>query len=103
MAIGWALSATAAWPLVLGAVATLATLGSAVLVFERTAEDRAVAADSPRTARLIATLANRDFVYLVIALAAFGKAWWFLAAVAVGAPTFFVMVLWNHRRHGRVR
>jgi len=103
MAVGWALRAGTAWPLALGAAAALATLGSAALMFERTAEDRAVSADSPHAARLAARLANRDFIYLVLVLSAFGKASWFLAAAAVGAPTFLLVVLWNDRRHGRVR
>ncbi len=102
MAVGWALSARTAWPLALGAAAALATLGSAALTFERTAEDHAVGADSPRAARLAAALASRDFIYLVIVLSAFGKASWFLVAAAVGAPAFLLLVVWN-RRHGRVR
>ncbi|OLD29465.1 MAG: hypothetical protein AUI18_02960 [Candidatus Rokubacteria bacterium 13_1_40CM_2_70_45] len=102
MAVGWALSARTAWPLVLGAAAALATLGSAALTFERTAEDHALGADSPRAARLAAALASRDFIYLVIVLSAFGKASWFLVAAAVGAPAFLLLVVWN-RRHGRVR
>jgi len=103
LAVGWALSAGTAWPLVLGAVAVAATLGSAALMFAHTAEDRAVSADSPRAARLAATLANRDFIYLVLVLSAFGKASWFLVAAAVGAPAFLLVVVWNNRRHGRVR
>jgi phosphatidylglycerophosphate synthase len=103
MALGWALSAGTAWPLVLGAAAALGTLGAAALMFERTADDRAVSADSPRAARLAALLANRDFIYLVVVLSAFGKAWWFLTAAAVGAPAFLLLVLWSTRRHGRVR
>ncbi|OLB98727.1 MAG: hypothetical protein AUH30_07035 [Candidatus Rokubacteria bacterium 13_1_40CM_68_15] len=68
-----------------------------------TAEDRAVSANSPAAARLAAKLANRDFIYLVVVLSAFGKASWFLAVVAVGAPAFLLVVLWSERRHGRFR
>jgi phosphatidylglycerophosphate synthase len=103
MAVGWTLSAGTGWPLVLGAAAVLATLGSAALLFEPTAEDRAVSADSPRTTRVAAKLANRDFIYLVIVLSVFGKASWFLVAAAVGAPTFLLALLWDRQRHGRVR
>ena len=102
IAIGWALSAGTAWPLGLGAVAAAATLGSAALMFAHTAEDRAVGAESPGAARLTAALANRDFIYVVIVLAAFGKASWFLAATAVGGPAFLLVALWN-RYHGRLR
>jgi phosphatidylglycerophosphate synthase len=103
MAVGWTLSAGTGWPLVLGAAAVLATLASAALLFEPTAEDRAVSADSPRTTRVAAKLANRDFIYLVIVLSVFGKASWFLVAAAVGAPTFLLALLWDRQRHGRVR
>jgi len=102
IAIGWALSAGTAWPLGLGAVAAAATLGSAALMFAHTAEDRAVGAESPGAARLTAALANRDFIYVVIVLAAFGKVSWFLAATAVGGPAFLLVALWN-RYHGRLR
>jgi len=102
-AIGWTLSAGTLWPLALGAVAVIATLASAAVVFSRTAEDRAPDANSPAAARLAAALASRDFIYLVIVFAAFGKAWWFLVAVAVGTPVFFLVVLWNERRRDRVR
>jgi 1L-myo-inositol 1-phosphate cytidylyltransferase / CDP-L-myo-inositol myo-inositolphosphotransferase len=103
IAIGWALSAGTPWPLVLGAVAALATLVSAALMFEHTAEDRAVGPDSGPAARLAAALASRDFIYLIIVLSLFGKASWFLVAAAVGTPAFLLMVLWNERRHGRFR
>jgi len=103
IAIGWALHAGTAWPLALGAVAAAATLGSATLMFERTAQDRPQSADSPATARLTAALASRDFIYLLILCSAFGKANWFLVATAIGAPTFFLLALWNERRRGRVR
>jgi len=103
IAIGWALHAGTAWPLALGAVAAAATLGSATLMFERTAQDRPESADSPATARLTAALASRDFIYLLILCSAFGKASWFLVATAIGAPTFFLLALWNERHRGRVR
>jgi putative copper resistance protein D len=37
-------------------------------------------------ARMADALANRDFIYLIIALAAFGRSAWFLVLVAVGTP-----------------
>jgi 1L-myo-inositol 1-phosphate cytidylyltransferase / CDP-L-myo-inositol myo-inositolphosphotransferase len=103
IAIGWTLHAGTAWPLVLGAIAAVGTLGSAALMFERTAADRPESADSPATARLTAALASRDFIYLLILCSAFGKAFWFLIAAAVGTPAFFLVVLWNERHRGRVR
>ena len=102
IAIGWSLAVGAAWPLIPGAVAVAATLGSAAVMFERTAQDRAPTRDSV-AARLIDGLASRDFIYLLIVASAFGKAAWFLVAVAVGTPTFLVLALWLDGRRGRVR
>jgi phosphatidylglycerophosphate synthase len=102
IAIGWALRAGTPWPLALGVIAGVTTLGSAALMFERTAEDRPETADSPLSARLAGALASRDFIYLLMLCSAFGKASWFLVMTAVGTPIFFLVVLWNRRR-GRVR
>ena len=103
IAIGWAWSIGSAWPLGLGALAIVGTLGAAELMFDHTAHDRPVTADSPRTARLAAALASRDFIYALILCSAFGKAAWFVVVTAVGAPVFFVVVLWSERRRGLVR
>jgi len=103
IAIGWALSAGTPWPLALGAVAAVGTLGSAAMMFERTAADRPESADSPLMARLTAALASRDFIYALILCSAFGKAFWFLIAAAAGTPAFFLVVLWIEHRRGRVR
>ncbi|HEX3179050.1 MAG TPA: CDP-alcohol phosphatidyltransferase family protein [Methylomirabilota bacterium] len=100
---GWAMTAMAAWPLLLGAVASAGALGSAAVMFEHTATDRQLGAESAPVTRLAAMLASRDFIYAIILLSLFGKAAWFLGVAAVGTPGFFAMVLWNQRRHGRVR
>lgn len=39
-------------------------------------------------------LSRRDFIYLVVILAFFGKLHWFLILAAVGAPAFFLFILW---------
>ena len=49
-------------------------------------------------ARMADALANRDFIYIIIALAAFGKSAWFLVLVAVGTPVFVLLRLWADRR-----
>jgi hypothetical protein len=36
---------------------------------------------------------RRDFIYLVVILALFGKSNWFLVLAAVGAPIFFLLLL----------
>jgi phosphatidylglycerophosphate synthase len=91
IAVGWSAREETAWPLALGAVAVLGTLGSAALMFERTAADRALT--GAWTARLVSALSNRDFIYIVVLLAAFGQAHWFLVAAAVGTPLFVVLAL----------
>ena len=46
-----------------------------------------------RLAHVLDALARRDFIYLVMVLALFGKAYWFLAPTAVGTPAFFIALL----------
>ena len=41
-------------------------------------------------------LSRRDFIYLVVILAIFGKLHWFLILAAIGAPAFFLFTLWNN-------
>ena len=43
--------------------------------------------------RVLDDLSRRDFIYLVLALSLFGKASWFLALTAAGAPVFLTLVL----------
>jgi hypothetical protein len=57
--------------------------------------------DSAATARVVDTLANRDFIYLGLALSTVGRAWWFVALVATGTPIFVLAALWANR--GRPR
>ena len=101
IAVGWSLDIGAAWPLALGAVASIATVGSAMVFFGRIVEDRVEAGGV--AARAVDALGARDFIYLVIALAAFGKAKWFLVAAAVGAPMYLALAIVLFGRHGRVR
>lgn len=102
MALGWSMAAGASWPLALGAAAVLATLASAGFVYWRVMRPAvrpgplytSVARSNPGPlARLLDTLSRRDFIYLVLLLSLFGKAAWFLALAAAGAPAFFVMLL----------
>jgi phosphatidylglycerophosphate synthase len=98
MAIGWSRAVGQPWPLLLGALAVLATLASAYLVYTHTmAEPKegplftSVAASAPsRLSRVADALSRRDFIYLVLILSLFGKARWFLVLAAVGAPVYFL-------------
>jgi len=98
MAIGWSRASGQTWPLLLGALAVLATLASAFLVYSHTmAEPKegplftSVSASGPsRLSRVADALSRRDFIYLVLILSLFGKARWFLVLAAVGAPVYFL-------------
>jgi phosphatidylglycerophosphate synthase len=110
MALGWALSEGTAWPLGLGALAVLGTLGSASFVYWRMLRPEQVQGrytsvarePSGRLVALLDTLSRRDFIYLVLALSLFGKAAWFVTLAAIGAPVFFLMLLFvaAHERSG---
>lgn len=55
-------------------------------------------AGEKRLAAFEDTLAQRDFVYLLVALAAAGRLPWFLWASALGSPLFLAVLLWLRRR-----
>jgi 1L-myo-inositol 1-phosphate cytidylyltransferase / CDP-L-myo-inositol myo-inositolphosphotransferase len=102
MALGWSRSAAAAWPLLLGGAAVLGTLGSAGFVYWRLMRVKdgggslftsVSAAPERPLARLLDAASRRDFIYLVIILALFGRSNWFLLLAAVGAPIYFFLVL----------
>jgi 1L-myo-inositol 1-phosphate cytidylyltransferase / CDP-L-myo-inositol myo-inositolphosphotransferase len=102
MAIGWTLSVGALWPSLLGVAAALGNLGSAWLVYWRVMRPKkddgplftsVVAAPGQSLARMLDAASRRDFIYLVVILALFGKSNWFLVLAAVGAPIFFLLLL----------
>lgn len=91
---GWAMAEASLWPLLLGALAITGTGASAYLVAHR--DGGASAAGPP--GRLADAVANRDFIYLVLVLACFGRAHWFLIPVALGTPIFMMLVRWGAGR-----
>ena len=93
MAIGWSLAVHALWPLLLGAVLVASSLGAAAVLFRQTLEDEVPTADAPVVARITEQFSHRDFIYLVVALAAAGKAAWFVAVASVGTPIFLLLAL----------
>jgi phosphatidylglycerophosphate synthase len=112
MAIGWSLAEDALWPLVLGAFAVFGTAGSVASVYWLTLRKKTAAgpvytsvSDGPssRTTKVLDALSRRDFIYLVFALSLFGKANWFLAVTAIGAPVFFFLVLRTATRDAQRR
>jgi phosphatidylglycerophosphate synthase len=114
IAAGRYLATGETWPLVAGAAAIAGTFASAAFVYRTTMaapkagakpkdgpEFTSVSAAPPsRVSRIADALARRDFIYLVVLLSAFGRAHWFLALAAVGAPLFF-LVLVAVAIHGR--
>jgi phosphatidylglycerophosphate synthase len=102
MALGWSRAIGADWPLGLGAAAVLGALGSAGFVYWRVMRPKRgegplfVSVAKVHKSSLVSmldSLSRRDFIYLVLALSLFGKAAWFLALAAIGAPVFFAMLL----------
>jgi 1L-myo-inositol 1-phosphate cytidylyltransferase / CDP-L-myo-inositol myo-inositolphosphotransferase len=102
MAVAWALSSTATWPLLLGAAAIIGTLGSAAFVYWRQMRVKdgsgplftsVSTAPDERVVRLLDAASRRDFIYLVLVLSLFGKSSWFLLLASVGAPIFFFLLV----------
>jgi phosphatidylglycerophosphate synthase len=92
MAVGWSLASGSPWPLLLGAVTIVSALATASLASRRFISGGAGDAGSA-AGRLAEALSHRDFIYLIVVLAAFGKAPWFLVPAAVGTPSFLLLLL----------
>ena len=101
-AIAWSAACGQSWPLVLGALAVSGTVLGAGFVYMYAMRPRPAAGPLLTTvspshrSRLTAALdavARRDFIYIVMVLALFGKGYWFLAAASVGTPGFFLTLL----------
>ena len=93
MAVGLSFAQDATWPLWLGALTVLATLGAAASQSRDIMLDTTVG-DSGWIARFAEAFSHRDFIYLVIVMAAFGKAHGFLILASIGTPIFLVLLLW---------
>jgi phosphatidylglycerophosphate synthase len=114
MAVGWAEAESSAWPLVLGIAAILGAGGSAGFVYWRTM--RGKSGEGPlfagvstagistgrreALARFLDGAGGRDFVYLVLALAMFGKSSWFMVLAGVGSPIYLLLLLVLALREG---
>ena len=106
--LGWQMAIKAPVPLVLAVSAVIGTLLSAGFVYRQTMRNKVsegplftsiTNSEAPsRLTTLADSLAKRDFIYLVVILAASGKAHWFLVLAAIGAPLFFFILLWTSRR-----
>ncbi|MCI0547948.1 MAG: CDP-alcohol phosphatidyltransferase family protein [Candidatus Rokubacteria bacterium] len=99
MAAGWSLEQGALWPVALGLLAIAGTLGTASVLSGRFLAPTGPPREGGFWARVVDGLAHRDFIYLIVALAAFGKASWFLVLSGIGTPLFLLLVLWTRRPH----
>jgi phosphatidylglycerophosphate synthase len=96
MAGGWSLATDSGLPLLLG-FAAIGAVGVATAVLSGTGLQPKPPGLESAGARVVDALANRDFIYLVIALSFVGRAWWFVALVAVGTPIFVLAALLTSR------
>jgi len=105
LGIGLTMHSNTMMPLWLGAAAVLGTLISASLVFIHTMQSKAASGPlytSVSTTRASAMskiadmLSRRDFIYLVLILALFGKLDWFLLLTAIGAPIYAILLVFIH-------
>ena len=93
MAAGLSFDRDATWPLALGALTVLATLGAAARESSGVMQDAGVGEDASWTARLVTAFSSRDFIYLIVAMSAVGMAHWFLILASIGTPIFFLLLL----------
>jgi len=101
IAAEWSRSAGKGWPLLLGAAAILGTLFSAAFVYWHTmaqVQEGPLFTSVSREpgspfSRMADALARRDFLYLLVLLAALGRSHWFLALAAAGAPLYFFLLV----------
>jgi phosphatidylglycerophosphate synthase len=98
MAVGWSRHAHSGWPLILGAIAVASTLSIAVIVYGRGMRASTQHAPASALSRVADVIVYRDFIYLILLLATAGKAHWFVAVTAVGAPVFLLLLLWLGRK-----
>lgn len=101
-AIAWAAASGQTWPLVLGAMAVSGTVLGAGFIYVYAMRPRPsvgplLTTVSPshrsRLTEILDAVARRDFIYLVMVLALFGKGYWFLAPASVGTPLFFLSLV----------
>lgn len=105
MMIGAGMQTGSWWPYAAGASAVLTSAISAALVYWCTMRpkvgagplftsvSRADGADGTPLRRILDALTRRDFIYLILVLAVFGKAAWFLILAGIGAPIFLIALL----------
>ncbi len=100
--IAWSTAIGRPWPLYLAGLAVAGTVLCAGFIYSYAMRPRPgggplLTTVSPsrrsKLTQVLDALARRDFIYFVMVLALFGKAYWFLAPVSVGTPGFFLALL----------
>src|SRR5205085_5032830 len=92
MSVGWSVATGSALPLLLG-VAAIGAVAVATAVLSGMGLQPKPPGRENAGSRVVDALANRDFIYVVLALATVGRAWWFVALVATGTPVFVLVAL----------
>jgi phosphatidylglycerophosphate synthase len=94
MAVGWHRASGSALALYAGGAAVAGTLLAAALLHRWQAAPAAPDGRATWAGWLVDRFAHRDFIYLVVGLAAWGRAWWFLVPAACGIPLFLLALGW---------
>jgi phosphatidylglycerophosphate synthase len=109
IAVGWALSSAEAWPLWLGVAAVLGTAACAFFVYwkqvrEKESNGQLLTSLSGRSdhglGRALDAMSSREFIYFLPIVTFFGQTHWIVVLAAVGAPTFFLVLVALAMRNG---
>lgn len=93
LALGFARQESSVLPMVAGAMAVVATIGSAMVVDRSRTSAGVQQVGSGPFAKLAHALAARDFIYLLLVLAYIDRTYEFLWASAVGSMLFFGLMM----------
>jgi len=102
IAVGWAWSSAAAWPLWFGVAAILGTAASAMFVYWTQLREKegggplfTSLSGSPEhgLGRAVDTMSSREFIYALPIVTFFGQTHWIVVLAAIGAPAFFLVLL----------
>ena len=99
MTIGWMLASDSQWPpLLFGGIAIASTLCVALVVHGRGMRASTDGGPNSAVSRVADVMVYRDFIYVIVMLAALGQAWWFLVITAIGGPMFLLLLAWLGRK-----
>jgi phosphatidylglycerophosphate synthase len=99
MAVGFSRADASVLPLIAGAMAVVATVGSALLVDRSRTTAGVQQVGTGPFAKLAHMLAARDFIYLLLVLAYIDRTYEFLWMTAIGSMLFFALMMSLGGRH----